>query len=104
MRKALEAGQQRELSPSSASGAPRPQRACCLQGGECLSVVCAGLLSPSHVMGASCLSCYGRGLLTSFAVTQFGRLHRAGVGGVSEKRGKGRSHLSWLRSIRSGRV
>lgn len=104
MRKALEAGQQRELSPSSASGAPRPQRACCLQGGECLSVVCAGLLSPSHVMGASCLCCYGRGLLTSFAVTQFGRLHRAGVGGVSEKRGKGRSHPSWLRSIRSGRV
>lgn len=39
-------------------------------------------------------SCYGalafpvteEGLLTSFAVTQFGRLHRAGVGGVSEKR------------------
>lgn len=51
MRTALEAGQQRELSPSSASGAPPPQRDCCLQGGECLSVVCAGLLFPSHVMG-----------------------------------------------------
>ena len=37
-RTALEAGQQRELSPSSASGAPPPQRDCCLQGGECLSV------------------------------------------------------------------
>lgn len=51
MRTVLEAGQQRELSPSSASGAPPPQRDCYLRGGECLSVVRAGLLSSSHVMG-----------------------------------------------------
>lgn len=37
MRTALEVGQQRELSPGSASGAPPPQRDCCLQGGAHLS-------------------------------------------------------------------
>lgn len=37
MKTALEVGQQRELSPRSASGAPPRQRDCCLQGGARLS-------------------------------------------------------------------
>ena len=63
---------------------------------------CAGF-SPFSCYGASCISCYGRGSLTSFAVAQFGRLH-CGAAGESVRKGEGRLHLRWLRSIRRGWV
>lgn len=85
MRK-LEAGQQGAGPQQCLWGSCRPREPA-VKGRECLSVVCAGLLSPSHVMGGILPFLLRKRFADILCCPQFGRLHRAGVGGDSVRKG-----------------